>query len=996
MQRQAFHALLATAALAGLIALAPVEASSQTTGRVVIGKVTDAFGEPLPGATIMVQGTTSGTITDSDGNYRLLLPEGSQTLQVSFIGYDTEIVDLTGEETQNITLVEDIATLGDVIVIGYGTQRKGDLTGAIQNVTADDFNQGLIGSPEQLINGKVSGVQIMSNSGSPTSGSTIKIRGGASLNASNDPLIVLDGVPLENGGISGNGSNFLALINPSDIESMTVLKDASSTAIYGSRASNGVIIITTKKGSDKGLRVTVNTTHSIQKAYDFADMMSRSEFVDVATKAGYANMLGKADTDWNDQVFESAYGTDNNISLSGNVAGKVPIRFSAGYYNQKGILMTDKAQRVTGNLNVSPTLLDEHLKLTLSLKGTLSKNRFASTKAIWNAATYDPTQPVHMNYEGKDQFNHYTEAVTYTRDQATGEVTAATPVAGAVLNPVGLLNQTEDKSDVNRIVGNIDVDYTAHFLSDLRAHVTFGYDYAKGEGSVTTDPKSAGGFLSGGSRYEYGPQELHNRLLTAYLNYNKDINSDNRLDFTAGYDFQYWKSYTPSFEYKTYDGDVQSTSKASDQRHAMLSYYGRLNYTYADKYMLTATIRRDGTSRFNEDNRWGTFPSMALAWRVNQESFLQDVESLSNLKIRASYGVTGQQEGIGNYAYQPIYVQGTATNRYVFGNEAVTTYAPGAYVDDLKWETTKSWNFGLDFGFFNNRLSGSAEYYTRKTEDLLATVSVAAGVNFDKSVLTNVGNVDSQGFEFNLNGTAIDNDDWTLDMTFNAAWQTQEVKNLSLVENAEITNTYVGPAVNGKQVQVLTEGYTPYMFYVYHQIYDKNGKPIEGQYADMNGDGEITTDDLYRFHSPAPDWIMGFSLNLRWKKLTLGTSLRSNIGNYVYNGTAMNTGALETIKYNESQLNNMGRSYLATGFAKRQTYSDYYVENASFLKMDNVTLGYNFGKVADVVNINASFMVQNVFTVTNYSGVDPEVPKGVDMDFYPRPKIYSLSLGFEF
>ena len=996
MQTKAFHSLFAAAILAGILATAPWEAIAQSTGRVIEGKVTDAFGEPLPGAAVMVQGSTTGTVTDMDGKYRLILPEGSQTLQISYLGYDTETVTLTASNTVNVTLVEDIATLGDVVVIGYGTQRKGDLTGAISNVTADDFNQGLIGSPEQLINGKVSGVQITSAGGSPTSGSTIKIRGGASLNASNDPLIVLDGVPLENGGISGNSSNFLSLINPADIESMTVLKDASSTAIYGSRASNGVIIITTKKGANTGIKVSLTTTHSIQKAYDFADMMSRSEFIQAATDAGYASMLGTADTDWNDEVFGAAYGTDNNISISGSIAKKVPIRFSAGYYNQKGILMTDKAQRITGNLNISPTLLDEHLKLTLSLKGTLSKNRFASTSAIWGAATYDPTQTVYATYEGADQFNGYTEAVTYTRDAVTGEVTATTPVSGATLNPVGLLEQTDDKSDVNRIVGNIDVDYSMHFLPELRAHVTFGYDYGKGEGSVTTDPKSAGGFLSGGSKYEYGPQKLYNRLLTAYLNYNKELNSSNKIDFTAGYDFQFFKSETPAFDYKTYAGEVQSTSKADEQRHAMLSYYGRLNYTLLDKYMLTATIRRDGTSRFNEDNRWGTFPSVALAWRLNEEGFLQNVESLSTLKLRASYGVTGQQEGIGNYAYQPIYVEGTSTNRYVFGNEAVTTYAPRSYVDDLKWETTKAWNFGIDFGFFNNRLSGSAEYYTRKTEDLLATVSVAAGVNFDKSVLTNVGNVDSQGFEFTLNGTPIDNDDWTLDMTFNAAWQTQKVKNLSLVENAEITNTYVGSSVDGKQVQVLTEGYAPYMFYVYHQLYDKDGKPIEGAYADINGDGEINTSDLYRFHSPAPDWMMGFSLNLRWRKLTLGTSLRSSIGNYVYNAMSMNTGALETMKYNDSQLNNMNRSYLQTNFSKRQHYSDYYVENASFLKMDNVTLGYNFGKIADVFSMNASFMVQNVFTVTNYTGVDPEVDGGIDQNFYPRPRIFSLSLGFEF
>ena len=993
MQRRLFHAFLAPAILAGLMTLAPVGASAQNQGRVVTGTVTDDAGQPVPGATIIVPGTTVGTITDTDGKYRISLPDGSKQLQFSFIGYDTQTVALTNGNTVNVTLTEDIATLGDVVVIGYGTQRKGDLTGAISNVTADDFNQGLIGSPEQLINGKVSGVQIMSNSGSPTAGSTIKIRGGASLNASNDPLIVLDGVPLEHGGISGNSSNFLSLINPADIESMTVLKDASSTAIYGSRASNGVIIITTKKGSNSGFHVTVNTTHSLQKAYDFVETLSREDFVRVATEQGYANMLGTADTNMNDEVFQTAYGTDNNVSLSGSIAKRVPVRLSVGYYLQNGILKTDKAQRVTGNLNVSPTFLDDFLKLNLSLKGTLSKNRFASTSAIWGATTYDPTQAVYATYSGADQFGGYNEAISYTTD-ADGNVTA-TPVSGATLNPLGLLEQTKDKSTVNRLVGNLDVDYTMHFLPDLRAHITLGYDYGKGEGTVYTSAESAGGFLSHGSDYSYGPQKMYNRLFTGYLNYNRDFDIM-KVDFTAGYDYQYWKSKTPEIIYYNAIGEQTGTAKADDQRHAMISYYGRLNYTLMEKYMVTATIRRDGTSRFSEDNRWGTFPSAALAWRINQENFLKDVDVLTNLKLRASYGVTGQQEDIGNYGYLPIYVESTTQNDYVFGNQVVKTYSPRTYVEDLKWETTKAWNFGLDFGLFNNRLSGSVEYYTRKTEDLIASVPVAAGVNFNRSVTTNVGNIDSKGVEINIAGTPIDTKDWGLDLSFNAAWQTQTVKNLSLVKNAEITNTLTGSSVDGKQVQVLTEGYAPNMFYVYHQLYDKNGKPIEGAYADMNGDGQITTADLYRFHSPAPDWIMGFSLNLRWRKWNLGTSLRSNIGNYVYNAMAMNTGATETMKYNDYQLNNLSTSYLKTGFKMRQHYSDYYVENASFLKMDNVTLGYNFGKIADAVNLNASFMVQNVFTVTNYTGIDPEVPSGIDQNFYPRPRIFSLSVGLEF
>ena len=966
---------------------------AQNNDGLIKGKVTDNTGEPLIGASVVIAGTTIGTVTDMDGNFTIKAAQGDN-LSVSFIGYETEIVTIDNA-TLTIVLNEESHSLNQVVVIGYGTTKKGDLTGSVTNVTADDFNQGLISSPEQLINGKVSGVQIMSNSGSPTAGSTIKIRGGASLNASNDPLIVLDGVPLENGGISGNSSNFLSLINPSDIESMTVLKDASSTAIYGSRASNGVIIITTKKGSKSGLKVSLTTTHSLQKATDFADMLSRDEFINVATAAGHTSLLGTASTDWNDEIFRTAYGTDNNISISTNVADIVPVRFSVGYYNQNGILLTDNAQRLSGNLNVAPTLFDEHLKLTLGLKGSLSKNRFASTSAIWGGATSNPTIPVYATYtETADQFGGYNEAISYAKNE--DGTTSATPVTSAVLNPLGLLKQTNDKSEVNRIVGNFDADYKLHILPELRLHVTLGYDYAKGEGTVKVSPDAASYFTSNGRNYKYGPQKMYNKLFTAYANYNKTLADAHLVDFTAGYDYQYWKTTTPQYNTTDYDGNTISTVAASDQRHALISYYGRLNYTLLSKYILTATLRRDGTSRFSADDRWGTFPSVALAWRLSEESFMKNIEQLSNLKLRASYGVTGQQEGIGNYNYLPLYTISTTGYDYIFGQEVTSIYRPNAYVSDLTWETTKAWNFGIDFGFFNNRLSGSAEYYTRQTEDLLATVSCAAGTNFNKSILTNVGNVDSEGWEFTLNGTPIDTDDWTLDLSVNAAWQSQKVKNLSLVENAEITNTLVGPSIDGKQVQVLTEGYEPYMFYVYHQLYDKDDTPIEGAYVDINGDGEINTSDLYRFHSPAPDWILGFSGSLRWKKLTLGTSLRANIGNYVYNAMSMNTGALETMQYNDYQLNNLHSSYNKTHFAQRQYYSDYYVENASFLKMDNATLSYNFGQIASLFNLNATFMVQNVFTITNYTGVDPEIPNGVDQTFYPRPRVFSLSLGFDF
>ena len=957
-------------------------------GKKITGHVVDDTNEPLIGASILVVGTSTGVITDLDGNFNIIVPSGATALQISYVGYETVTVPVPSGNTVNVKMKSDAQMLSDVVVIGYGTQRKSDLTGSVSNVSSKDFNSGLISSPEQLINGKVSGVQIMSNSGSPTAGSTIRIRGGASLNASNDPLIVLDGVPLEAGGISGNTGNFLSLINPSDIESMTILKDASSTAIYGSRASNGVIIITTKKGSNDRMKVSLSTTNSIQTRTKLADMLSHDEFVDVINSRGtdaQRALLGTSNTDWNDQIYQNAFGTDNNVSIAGRLAKNFPIRVSIGYYNQSGLLKTDKAERLTGSVSLSPSFFDDHLKVNVNVKGSVNNNRFAETGAIWAAATYNPTLPV---YSGNHAFGGYLEAL-----DNVGE-----PVNAAVLNPLGYIKQNKSTSKVTRFVGNADVDYRVHFLPDLKFHATLGYDYAEGKGKVYVPAEAMQYYTTGGRDYSYGPQKNTNRLLTTYLNYNKYLDSwKSNIDATVGYDYQFWKSTSPLYSELNTLGAVQSTSAATDQRHALISYYARLNYTFDSRYMLTATVRRDGTSRFNKDNRWGTFPSVALAWRVSEEAFLKDNTVLSNLKLRASYGVTGQQDGIGNYNYLPVYTYSQTGAEVQFGNQFINTYRPEAYVSDLKWETTTSWNAGFDFGFLKDRISGSFDFYTRKTEDLLATVAAPAGSTFDKTILTNVGNVDSKGIEVTLNATPIQTKDWNWDISFNMTWQKMKVKNLSLVESSDVTNTAVGPWIDGYQFQVLSEGYEPYMFYVYHQLYDeKTGKPIEGAYADLNDDGVIDSNDLYRYKSPAPDFIYGFSTSLRYKKWTLSTSLRANVGNYVYNGMAMNTGAWSTVSYNTYQLNNLNSSYLKTGFQNRQYLSDYYIENASFLKMDNLSLAYNFGRICKWFSMNASVMVQNVFCITKYTGVDPEVPNGMDVSFYPRPRTYSLSLGFEF
>lgn len=975
--------------LVALFVIGCLQLMAQT--RTIKGEVTDAQnGEALIGATVMVEGEKGGTVTDFDGNFSLQVSSSAKKIKVSYIGYIDKVLSIS--DNMKVKLESDSKALADVVVIGYGTARKSDLTGSVATVKSKDFNKGLVSSPEQLINGKVSGVQIMSNSGSASAGSTIRVRGGASLNASNDPLIVLDGVPLEQGGISGNSSNFLSMINPSDIESMTVLKDASSTAIYGSRASNGVIIITTKKGQQGAVKVNFNTTNSLQTRAQMVDMLSRDEFVNVINQFGTDNqksLLGTANTDWNDEVYHTAFGTDNNLSVSGSIDKWLPFRVSVGYYNQSGLVRKDNVERWTGNVVLTPSFFQDHLKLTINAKGTLNNNSFNNGGAVWAAATFNPTIPV---YSGNDKYGGYNEAL-----DADGY-----PVNAGVRNPRGLVDLYDSKSKVSRFIGSMNVDYKVHFLPELKLHATVGADYAKGDGTVYVPAYAAQSYNKdeslGGSDYKYGPQKNENRLLTLYANYAKyfeDIKSN--VDLTAGYDYQYWKSTTPLYYTKSAAGTNLSTVKASDYRHVMLSYYGRINYSFDGKYLLTATVRRDASSRFSKDTRWGTFPSVALGWTLTEEPWLKNQKVLSNLKLRASYGVTGQQEGIGNYNYLPVYTYSVTGAEAFINGQYINTYRPEAYVSDLKWETTTSWNFGLDFGFLDGRIGGAIDFYTRKTKDLLASVPTAAGTNFSKTILTNVGNVDSKGIEVSLNATPIQTKDWEWNLSYNFTWQNMKVKNLSLIKGGSQTNVKVGPSIDAYQFQVLSEGYEPYMFYVYHQLYDsKTGKPIEGAYADLNNDGEINESDLYRYHSPAPKYIMGLSTSLRYKQLTLGMSFRANIDNYVYNGMGMSTGAFETVSYNNSQLNNLNTSFLKTGFKTRQYLSDYYVENASFLKLDNLSLSYNVGKINKWASLTVSAMVQNVFTITGYSGTDPEVPNGMDNSFYPRPRTYSVSLGLQF
>lgn len=969
------------------ILLIPVSAYAQNQ-KTVTGTVIDETGEPLIGATVKVVGKSIGAITDFDGHYSLTVPADTKQLSFSYVGYKDYIADITSNVI-NVTMKPNSKVLDEVVVIGYGVRKKDDLTGSVSSVGEKDFNKGVISSPEELVNGKIAGVQIVNGGGSPTSGATIRVRGGASLNASNDPLIVIDGVPMEVGGsVSGSG-NFLSLINPNDIESMTILKDASSTAIYGSRASNGVIIITTKKGKGDGIKISFQTTNSVSTKTKTSDMLSTDEFIGIVNELGtehQKSLLGDTRTDWNDQIFQTAFGTDNNLSISGRATSWLPFRVSAGAYSQDGILKTDNVKRFTGNMNLTPSFFNDELRFQFGLKATYSKNRFADTDAIWGGATLNPTIPV---YSGNDAFGGYNEAV-----DANG-----VPVTGALANAVGRLNQYKSTSDVYRVIGNVDVDWNIRWVKGLRLHATGGYDWSKGEGHVVVPKEAFSFYTTGGRNYIYGPQKNYNRLLTLYANYNRDFDAiDSNIDATFGYDYQYWKYATPFYAELNTEGVQQSTTAATDQRHSLISYYGRLNYTLMKRYLLTATVRRDGSSRFAKNNRWGTFPSVALAWRVSQENFFEPLRGFVNdFKLRASYGVTGQQDGIGNYGYIPVYTAGLDGAQYQFGGKPVYTYRPEAYNPELKWETTKSWNYGFDLSLLNNRFTFSADYYTRKTENLLATVPVPAGTNFDKAMLENVGNVDSKGLELAVTAHVVDTKDWSWNVTANAAWQRVRIKNLTLTPGAPSPDTEVGPWIDSYQMQVFSTDYAPYSFYLYKQLYDQEtGRPIEGMYADLDGDGQITTKDRYHHHSPAPDWILGFSTSLSYKKWTLSTSMRANIGGYIFNGMAMNTGAWETMSYNDYQLNNLNRSFLDTRFQRRQYLSDYYLENASFLKMDNLQLAYDFGKVYKGLNLHVSAMLQNVFTITKYKGVDPESMNGVDTAIYPRPRTFSVTVGLNF
>lgn len=965
--------------------------------KVITGKVTDTKdGSALAGVSVSVKGTTIGTQTHPDGTYRISVPGDAAILLFSSVGYATQQIVLGSKTTVDVGLVVSDASLGEIVVVAYGTRRKTDLTGAVTSVSAKDFQKGNINSPEQLLQGKVAGLQITTGGGSAGGGSRIRIRGGASLNSSNDPLIVIDGVPVEGNGIAGS-ANLLNTINPNDIESMTVLKDASATALYGSRASNGVLIITTKKGVRGKLKFNYNTNFSVGVVGETVDVLSADEvrriINDDAAATGndtYKNMLGAASTDWQDEIYRPAFGFDNTISASGSV-GSLPFRASLGFLNQDGILKTDNFKRYSASLNLSPKLFDDHLSINFSAKGSQTRNNFADAGAIGSAISFDPTQPV---YSGSKNWGGYYEWL-----QSDGA-----PIDLATRNPVALLEQRENKSKVGRVLSNVQLDYKLHFFPDLHVLVNLGVDYSSGSGNDNIDSASATNYKTRG-RFVYYEQKKTNTLADVQLFYTKEFkNIRSKIDVLVGHSYQSFLTETNNYAAYGQDGVLipgsTPTFPDDESEFRLESYIGRVNFTLLNKYLLTASIRSDASSKLNPLDRVGYFPAFAAAWKLKEE-FFRSVSVLTDLKLRLGWGVTGQQDGIGYYSYLPRYSLGTSTAQYQFGNTFVSYLRPEGYDPFLKWETTTTANLGLDFALFNNRVSGSLDYYSRKTEDLLANVTVAAGANFVNRITTNVGNMESEGVELTLNTTPVKTPELTWDLGFNYTYNIAEITNLLKNPDPDFKGeptSGIGGGT-GNTIGIHALGYSPATFNVYKQIYDKSGRPIEGLYEDINRDGIINDDDRYFYKKPAADVLVGVNTQVLYKQFSFGLAAHGAFGNYLYNNYFSNSAVLRSIKNPINHIGNASSNYLETGFGNNQYLSDYYIENASFFRLDNINLGYNLGRIwKNSANLRISASVQNVFVITKYRGLDPENASdaGVDGNIYPRPRIFSLGFNFDF
>ena len=1004
--------ILTLFAAAALCAVMSASVSAQSGGYEVKGVVVDQAG-PVVGATVMEPGTTIGTTTDLDGNFSLKVSSSSAAVEISCIGYTT----LTFKASQlpaRIVLKEDSEFIEEVVVIGYGTVRKSDMTGSVSAVKADQLNKGVITSPADLLQGKTAGVVVTAGDGAPGSSSTIRIRGGSSLKANNNPLVVVDGLPLSETAISGV-SDALASINPNDIETFTVLKDASATAIYGSRASNGVIMITTKKGSKtaQGLHVSADVTASVSQNAKYVKMLDgdgmRNTMKWYLGDSGEAyKALGKENTDWQKEIFQLGKSIDGNVALSGKVGSSrmfyMPFRVSLGYNNQDGTLKTSSFKRETLALNLTPTLFDEHLVINLNGKGMNMDNRFANQDAIGNAVKMDPTQPVYDN--SVNGLNGY-----FWWNNGKGTPTIENANTQATQNPVALLNDKKDISNAKRFIGNAQFDYKIHGFEDLHLNLNLGIDYSKSDGTVDIAPGTEQSFHAkqqsgSGSHTDYNQKKI-DRTLEFYAQYDKQLGRHS-INAMAGYSWQHFYNETFNVAYKA-DGTLPSAAdyylsnpKTFKTEYYLVSFFGRLNYSWNERFLLTATLRNDGTSRFS-NNKWGLFPSVAASYNLGKEDFIRNSDVLSALKIRLSWGQTGQQDlQSGDYPTLASYKHNTNQSMYHFGQTMLIPITPLGYNADLKWETTTTYNVGFDYGFLADRISGSVDFYKRDTKDLLNRTPVAAGANLSNYLDANIGNLTNKGFEFEVNAIPVQTRDWSWTLGFNTSYNKTVITKLTTDDERPdyygITTGGISGGT-GNTIQVHQTGHAPNSFFVYQQVYDTDGKPIEGAYVDRNGDGKITTADKYCFHKAAPDWTFGFNTSLAYKDWTLAMSAHANVGNYVYNNVGSD-GDLLTDLWANGFVNNRYHTAQEHNFATfAQYFSDLYVQDASFLKIDNITLSRNFrfnGGKAVPMNFSVFATVQNVACITGYEGIDPEIFSGIDNNMYPRPRTWILGVKFNF
>jgi TonB-linked SusC/RagA family outer membrane protein len=988
--------------------------------RTVTGKVTAADdGSTLPGVNIQEKGTSNGAVTDSNGSFSITVGPNA-VLVFSFVGFAQQEITVGSQTVIDVSMATDITALSEIVVIGYGQVEKKDLTGSVVSVSDKAFNRGVMSSPQDLIIGKVAGVAVTQGSGAPGSGAQIRIRGGSSLSASNDPLIVVDGFPLDNNGPAGTG-NSLAAINPNDIETFTVLKDASATAIYGSRASNGVIIITTKKGRAGKPQLGYNYQMSLSTPTKMVDVLEGEEIRDLITDlngtlgidATSIYRLGAANTNWQNQIYRNAWSQDHNLSLSGTTKG-IPYRVSYGFTDQQGILKGTDMKRHSVNLNLSPSFLDDNLKVNATLKASLTNSNFGNEGAIGNAVGFDPTQVVR---NGNTRFGGYfawTSGLIALPDGSQGMNINGNPNLLSGTNPVALNNLTNNQGEVKRLIGNLELDYRLPFLPEMRAHINMGIDNSDSEGYNNASTLLSNTNNQGRLTNYTGENQA--KVFDFYLNYVKEF-GEHKVDVTGGYAYQSFTRDGSNFsrtktlsDYFAYDVDLSDETDPDGDTVALknipnpnylVSFFGRANYSFRGKYLATATMRYDGSSRFAKENRWGLFPALALAWRIKDEGFLQSVSVLSDLKLRVGVGVTGQQDIGGTYPYLAQYVESNAAAQYQFGGQYYNTLRPSAYDAKIKWEETTTWNVGVDFGVFAGRLTGTLDYYFRETKDLINFVPVAAGSNFSNYLTTNVGNLENTGIELTLNGQVIKSTDFNVNVGFNIAHNKNEITKLTATDDPTYPGVYVGGISGGvgNTVQIHQVGHPASSFYVYKQVYDPNGKPIEGLYVDKTGNGGSVTADInnrFFYKNPAPKILMGINSQVSYKSWDFSFSGRFSFGNYVYNNGASNTfyGALYgTTGY----INNLRESIKDTEFTNPQYWSSHFVENASFFKMDNMSLGYSFSELMDnKLKARVSFTVQNAFMVTKYSGIDPEVAGGIDNNLYPRPQVFLFGVNLTY